>query len=52
MDRDDQRLLWLETVVGQGEYPYGMSKGRERKMMQLGFDDLSRGKHSTLNVQR
>lgn len=42
MDRDNRRLLWLETVAGQGEYPYGMSKGRERKMMQLGFDDLSR----------
>ena len=41
LDRDAGKLLWLDTIAGQGAYDYGMSKGRERKMLQLGFDDLS-----------
>jgi hypothetical protein len=42
MDRDNQKLLWLDTVPGQGEYMSAMEKGRERKLIQFGYDDLSR----------
>jgi len=42
VDREAGKLLWLDTIAGQGEYDYAMSKGREKKMLQLGYDDLSR----------
>ena len=41
LDRDAGKLLWLDTIAGRGEYEAAMTKSREQKMIQLGFDDLT-----------
>lgn len=41
MDAKNHAVLWLETVDGIAEQKTGMTKGRERKMFQAAFDNLS-----------